>query len=98
VINFLIHEWHILSEIEIKFDHKNDAGMEVIKILDAEAVRSQIVSMEILWMTCENSPLRYMYDALIDDIPDIQRGLMSLMNAIVNMVLKPKTDARTFMQ
>ena len=47
-------------------------------------------------MTCENSPLRYMYDELIDLIPDVQVGLMGLMNIIANIAINPNSDARDF--
>jgi hypothetical protein len=86
----------LLDEAEINFDHKKDDSINVIKILDVDEVKRCTISLDILWMTCENSPLRYMYAELIDYIPEVQLELMSLMNVLVNIAIKPNTNYTSF--
>jgi len=88
-LNFLIPAWNIEKEANINFDHKYDASLDVIRILNTEEVQKNIISIDILWMTCENSPLRYMYDELIDKIPTVQVELMALMNILANIAINP---------
>lgn len=98
ILNFLIPAWNIEKEANINFDHKYDASLDVIRILNTEEVQKNIISIDILWMTCENSPLRYMYDELIDKIPTVQVELMALMNILANIAINPQSNARTFVK
>lgn len=70
ILNYLIKKWDLLYENEIDFHYKADPNLDMITLIDIQAVKCTTISMEILWFCTENSPMRYMIKNMEDYLPE----------------------------
>jgi len=61
ILNFLYIKWKgDNDEVDIDFGYKDEKAIEMIKLIDHTLITNEIISMEILWLCTEFSPLRFM--------------------------------------
>jgi hypothetical protein len=65
-------------------------------MIDAEAIQRNFLCMEILWLTTENSPLRYVYEIMGDYIPELQKQVMMTLNSVLNLCMVKNSNGLSF--
>lgn len=84
IMNFCIKQWNLLFEEDINYGHKEDPHLEMLTLIDVDAVRNSTISMEIIWFCTENSPMRYMIKNMEELLPKFMRHLLVVMNCVIN--------------
>jgi hypothetical protein len=96
IINYITEKWGLIEELELDMSHKTEPEIDIITLIDPVAVKGSLISMEILWLTTENSPLRYMYDSLAEIVPEIQKTVLMTLNCVLNLCLVKNANGLVF--